>query len=77
MTVTSKIKLMMMCRLIFYSGERRFMSRKAELPTIESVEFDYVGTNEQFNKFLKSVIKDYITENHLLPDEKINLKKSA
>jgi hypothetical protein len=64
MTVTSKIKLMMMCRLIFYSGERRFMSRKAELPTIESVEFDYVGTNEQFclreftiRHMLKSMMK--------------------
>lgn len=47
---------------------------------VESVEFDYVGTDEQFNTFLKSIIKDYLTENNLLPDDyddEINFKKSA
>ncbi len=56
------------------------MARK-EIPiVVESAEFDYVGTDEEFNTFLKNIIKDYISENNLLPDEynkKINSKKSA
>lgn len=50
------------------------MARKENPIIVESVEFDYVGTDEQFNTFLKSIIKDYLTENNLLPyyyDEKI------
>ncbi|MDD6988403.1 hypothetical protein [Ruminococcus sp.] len=56
------------------------MARKEKPIIVESVEFDYVGTDEQFNTFLKSIIKDYLTENNLLPDDyddKINSKKSA
>lgn len=56
------------------------MARKENSIIIESVEFDYVGTDEQFNTFLKNIIKDYISENNLLPDdydEKFNSKKSA
>ena len=56
------------------------MARKENPIIVESVEFDYVGTDEQFNTFLKSIIKDYLTENNLLPDnygDKINFKKSA
>ena len=56
------------------------MARKENPIIVESVEFDYVGTDEQFNTFLKSIIKDYLTENNLLPDDyddKINSKKSA
>lgn len=45
------------------------MGRKVEPIIIELVEFDYVGTDEQFNTFLKSIIKDYITENNLLPED--------
>ena len=55
-------------------------ARKENPIIVESVEFDYVGTDEQFNTFLKSIIKDYLTENNLLPDDyddKINSKKSA
>lgn len=54
------------------------MARKENPIIVESVEFDYVGTDEQFNTFLKSIIKDYLTENNLLPDyydDKINSKK--
>lgn len=36
---------------------------------ISSVHFKYVGTDEQFNEFIKSVIKDYITDDSLLPDQ--------
>ena len=56
------------------------MARKENPIIVESVEFDYVGTDEQFNTFLKSIIKDYLTENNLLHDDyddKINSKKSA
>ena len=47
---------------------------------ISSVHFKYVGTDEQYNAFIKSVIKDYITDDSLLPDaeeEIIFVKKSA
>ena len=53
------------------------MARKENPNIVKSVEFDYVGTDEQFNTFLKSIIKDYLTENNLLPDDyddKINSK---
>lgn len=54
------------------------MARKREPIIIDSIFFNYVGTDEQFNVFLKSVIKDYISEDKMLPDdEKINDKKSA
>ncbi|MCH5298724.1 MAG: hypothetical protein J1E96_03070 [Ruminococcus sp.] len=53
------------------------MARKAEPIIIESVEYDYIGTDNQFKVFLQSVIKDYLSENRLAPDEGTNLKKSA
>ena len=54
------------------------MSRKSEPVIIESVFYNYTGIDEQFNTFLKSVIKDYVSENNLLPDdENIIDKKSA
>lgn len=54
------------------------MSRKSEPAIIESVFYNYTGTDEQFNTFLKSVIKDYVSEYNLLPDdENIIDKKSA
>lgn len=54
------------------------MARKREPIIIDSIFFNYVGTDEQFNVFLKSVIKDYILEDKLLPnDENIDDKKSA
>lgn len=43
---------------------------KNNTPIIETVNFEYVGTTEQFNTFLKSIIKDYISENNMLPDVK-------
>ena len=47
---------------------------------ISSVHFKYVGTDEQYNAFIKSVVKDYITDDRLLPDteeEIIVVQKSA
>ena len=71
------IRLIKTIRRIYYGEERSSMARKSEPIIIESVEFDYVGTDEQFNTFLKSVVKDYISENNLLPDEDFSLEKSA
>lgn len=36
---------------------------------IQSVHYNYIGTDEQFNAFIKSVVKDYITEDSFLPDQ--------
>ena len=46
---------------------------------ISSVHFKYVGTEEQFSDFIRSVIKDYIVDDTLLPDEDdtIIVEKSA
>ena len=47
---------------------------------ISSVHVKYVGTDEQYNAFIKNVVKDYITDDSLLPDteeEIIVVQKSA
>ena len=36
------------------------MSRKIIAPKISQVIYFYSGTNEEFNYFLKAVVKDYI-----------------
>lgn len=36
------------------------MSRKINAPKISQVIYFYFGTNEEFNYFLKAVVKDYI-----------------
>ena len=36
------------------------MSRKINAPKISHVIYFYSGTNEEFNYFLKAVVKDYI-----------------
>lgn len=70
-------KILKFNRLIYYGEERSSMARKVEPIIIESVEYDYIGTDNQFKVFLQSVIKDYLSENRLAPDEETNLKKSA
>ena len=70
-------KILKFNRLIYYGEERSSMARKAEPIIIESVEYDYIGTDNQFKVFLQSVIKDYLSENRLAPDKETNLKKSA
>ena len=59
--------------------ENNVMSTKKKTK-ISSVHFKYVGTYEQYNAFIKSVVKDYITDDRLLPDteeEIIVVQKSA
>lgn len=36
---------------------------------IKSVQFEYVGTDEQFVNFLKCVFRDYITGSKVASDE--------
>ena len=73
--------ILRICRLMFYGEDRRYMGRKKEMPIIESVEYDYVGTEEQFRSFIKNIVRDYLVENNLFPDiiseEKIIMKTSA
>ena len=47
---------------------------------ISSVHFKYTGTEEQFENFVRNVVKDYIVDDTLLPDEEeqnISIEKSA
>lgn len=45
---------------------------------IETVEFYYNDNNEMFNMFLKSIIRDYISEDKISPNAEENkVKKSA
>ena len=54
----------------FENDERKdqFMKKNNSLP-IESVTFEYVGTDKQFNEFLRSVIRDYVTDDRTLPEQ--------
>ena len=46
------IRIIKTIRRIYYGGERSSMARNAEPIIISTVEFDYIGTDEQFNTFL-------------------------
>ena len=37
------------------------MSRKINVPKISQVIYFYSGTDEEFNCFLKAIVKDYIS----------------
>ena len=53
------------------------MKAKKNEPVIGIVEFYYMGTDKQFNEFLKAIIKNYLSEDVLLPDDmKKELKSS-
>ena len=44
------------------------------------MHFKYTGTEEQFENFVRNVVKDYIVDDTLLPDEEeqnISIEKSA
>ena len=53
------------------------MARKENPIIVESVEFDYVGTDEQFNTFLKSIIKAKTKLQHYTVDKKGEQLKSC
>lgn len=44
------------------------MGRKESKPVIETVEFVYIGSDKQFNDFMKAVIRDYVLEDKIIPD---------
>ena len=48
----------------------KYMKKNNSLP-IESITFEYVGTDKQFNEFLRSVIHDYVSEDKTLPQQEI------
>ncbi len=66
-----------MCQQHPWEGETIMKLEKQT--KISSVHFKYVGTDEQFSDFIRSVIKDYIVDDTLLPDEDdaIIVEKSA
>ena len=41
--------------------ERKYMKKENKLE-IESVSYEYVGTDKEFNAFLKNVIREYIDD---------------
>ena len=43
------------------SGERTAMGRKKKESNIKSVMYSYVGTDDQFDHFLKMMIHDYLS----------------
>ena len=45
------------------------MNKTNESSRIKSVQFEYVGTDEQFVNFLKCVFRDYITGSKVTSDE--------
>ena len=42
-------------------GERIFMSRKQKGDNVQSVMFSYVGTDHDFDEFLKMLLHDYLS----------------
>ena len=42
---SKRILILRMYRLAFYGEDWRYMGRKSEMPVIESVEFNYIGTD--------------------------------
>ena len=49
-----------------------FMSRKNNEPKITQVIYYHSGTNEEFNHFLKSVVKDYISQGLEQPETEVH-----
>ena len=58
------------------NGGEVYMPRKDNSPKIKEVLFYYIGTDEQFNLFLKSVIDDYIGQELQCCEEKLVKKES-
>lgn len=51
--------------IIADSEERNYMSNKYNIKT---VEIHYNGNEEQFDKFLENVLREYISEDKISPD---------
>ncbi len=46
------------------------MARKRNEPVIVEVAYEYIGSDRQFNDFLKSVIREYISSAPEAPEAK-------
>lgn len=44
-------------------------------PKIESVIFDYTGSEKQFSDFLRAVVREYLSEDKTKPEEKTNVSE--
>ncbi len=53
------------------------MNKVNESTKIKSVQFEYVGTDEQFVKFLKCIFRDYITGNYVANDEQKSFVRTS
>ncbi len=47
------------------------MSRKIKEPIIFEVVYQYVGSDREFNEFLKSIIREYISNTPEAPEEQV------
>ena len=48
------------------------MAKEPKAIKLGQVSYCYTGTDEQFNEFLKAVVRDYIVDDKLMPDEEDN-----
>ncbi len=46
------------------------MARKRNEAIIVEVAYEYIGSDRQFNEFLKSVIREYISNTPEVPEKK-------
>lgn len=67
MIMITKISSMMMNMIIKLRKELNSMKDKKS--NINSVEVFYNQDNEKFDKFLQSVVRDYVSEDITEPDE--------
>lgn len=62
-----------LCKRIYDNHSGAFRKREARLLRkqkpikIASVRYNYVGTDENFNLFLRNVIKDYLQDDSMTP----------
>ena len=50
------------------------MARKSEYSTIESVTVNYIGTDEEFNLFLKNIVRDYLQNERIEAEDEVHEK---
>lgn len=53
------------------------MNKTNESSRIKSVQFEYVGTDEQFVNYLKCVFRDYITGSKVTSDEQSGFVRTS
>lgn len=72
-----------LCKRIYDNHSGAFRRREARLLRkqkpikIASVRYNYVGTDEKFNLFLRNVIKDYLRDDSMIPEFRLKSDSSA